>query len=74
MLACIRGDEAMVGLLLERGADIRASEEIRGEGESPLSFAAKYSHPRVVQMLKQRDPSLTIRVDNRILEGHSHPL
>ena len=51
MDASYNGHEALVRLLLERGADIKLREKF---GDTALSIAREYNHASIVALLKAR--------------------
>jgi ankyrin repeat protein len=59
-LAAQYGHEAVVKLLLEKGADLETKGNMYSR--TPLSLAAQYGHEAVVKLLLRRTP--TCRVGN----------
>jgi len=48
----MKGHEAVVELLLEKGADMKSKGRI---GDTPLSWAAKNGHEAVVKLLLEKE-------------------
>jgi ankyrin repeat protein len=61
MLAAFRGDTAAVIDLLERGADVNATD---GDGDTALMFAAFRGHALVVALLLQYGANVYARARN----------
>lgn len=53
-LAAIKGHPDMVRLLLERGADVKATDSL---GETPLAYARQYGHHSAATLLQGRSSS-----------------
>ena len=62
MWAAEEGHEAVVRLLLDRGADIESRDT--EYGQSPLSLAARYGHEAVVRLLLDRGADTESRSRN----------
>jgi ankyrin repeat protein len=61
MLACAGGHPALVRLLIERGADVRAE----AHGSNPLGFAIHYGHAEVARVLLEAGAQTSDRVVDR---------
>ena len=51
MWAAEMGHEAVVKLLLEKGADVESKDDV---GQTPLSWAARGGHKAVVKLLLEK--------------------